>query len=96
MARWILRHAALKELRQLSRGIPDAADVPVKDPPAGMAALSCLPGLRSAEVCIDQCARRAGPREHGRQAARSKRDRPERARERKYRLSHDRAAAGGA
>ena len=41
-------------------------------------------------------ARRAGPREHGRQAARSKRDRPERARERKYRLSHIRAAAGGA
>jgi hypothetical protein len=29
-------------------------------------------------VFIDHCARRAGPREHGRQAARSKRDRPER------------------
>ena len=41
-------------------------------------------------------ARRGGPREHGRQAVRSKRDRPERAREVKYRLSHVRAAAGGA
>jgi hypothetical protein len=29
---------------------------------------------------VTQCARWAGPREHGRQAARSKRDRPERAR----------------
>jgi hypothetical protein len=38
-------------------------------------------------------ARRAGPREHGRQAARSKRDRPERARKPKGRLSHARAAA---
>jgi hypothetical protein len=34
-------------------------------------------------------ARRAGPREHGRQAARSKRDGTERAREQDNRLSHD-------
>ena len=39
-------------------------------------------------------ARRAGPREHGRQAARSERDRPERAREIDDELSHGRAAAG--
>ncbi|MGH4011041.1 MAG: hypothetical protein ACRDTH_23260 [Pseudonocardiaceae bacterium] len=39
-------------------------------------------------------ARRAGPREHGRQAARSKRDRPETASE-LYQVSHLRAAAGG-
>ena len=31
-------------------------------------------------------ARRAGPREHGRQAARSKRDRPERARDMVYQV----------
>lgn len=41
-------------------------------------------------------ARRAGLREHGRRAARSKRDQPERAREENYKLSHVRAAAGGA
>ena len=41
-------------------------------------------------------ARRASPREHGRQAARSKRDRPERAREPHNGPSHVRAAAGGA
>jgi hypothetical protein len=35
-------------------------------------------------------ARRAGPREHGRQAARSKRDRPERAAKENNKLSHDR------
>ena len=38
---------------------------------------------------------RADPREHGRQAARSKRDRPERAREPLYQVSHVRAAVGG-
>jgi hypothetical protein len=41
-------------------------------------------------------ARRAGPREHGRQAARSKRDRPERASALMDQVSHVRAAAGGA
>jgi len=41
-------------------------------------------------------ARRADPREHGRQAARSKRDQPERASEQNDGLSHVRAAAGGA
>ena len=41
-------------------------------------------------------ARRADPREHGRQAARSKRDRPERASEQDDELSHVGAAAGGA
>lgn len=41
-------------------------------------------------------ARRAGPREHGRQAARSKRDRPGRASELVYQLSHLRAGAAGA
>ena len=41
-------------------------------------------------------ARRAGPREHGRQAARSKRDRPERTRKPHNGPSHVRAAAGGA
>jgi hypothetical protein len=35
----------------------------------------------SAGLAVATSARRAGPREHGRQAARSKRDRPERARE---------------
>ncbi|MGB9048011.1 MAG: hypothetical protein WCC47_11605 [Pseudonocardiaceae bacterium] len=37
-------------------------------------------------------ARRAGPGEHGRQAARSKRDRPERACRLVYEVSHVRAA----
>jgi hypothetical protein len=41
-------------------------------------------------------ARRAGPREHGRQAARSERKRPERAREPHNGPGHVRAAAGGA
>jgi hypothetical protein len=37
----------------------------------GALAGSSAPGVR-----VDHCARRAGPREHGRQAAPSKRDRP--------------------
>ncbi len=41
-------------------------------------------------------ARRTGPREHGRQAARSKRDRPGRAGEETTQASHARAAGGGA
>ena len=41
-------------------------------------------------------ARRSGPREHGRQAARSKRSRTERAGEEDDELSHVRAAAAGA
>ncbi|MGH3766560.1 MAG: hypothetical protein ACRDTX_15670 [Pseudonocardiaceae bacterium] len=42
------------------------------------------------------CAGAAGPPEHGQQAARSKRDRPGRAREQDDGLSHVGAAAGGA
>jgi hypothetical protein len=45
---------------------------------------------------VTTAARRGGPREHGRQAARSKRDRPERARTQNDELSHVGAAAGGA
>jgi hypothetical protein len=41
-------------------------------------------------------ARRAGPREHGRQAARSKRDRPERAGEETTPASHVHAGVAGA
>ena len=41
-------------------------------------------------------ARRAGPREHGRQAARSERDQPGRAPEMPCQPGHGRAAAGGA
>ncbi len=40
-------------------------------------------------------ARRAGPREHGRQAARSERDQPGRAHEMLNQPIHGRAAAGG-
>jgi hypothetical protein len=47
-------------------------------------------------VWSDHRARRPGPREHGRQAARSKRVRPERARKMRCQASHVRAAAGGA
>jgi hypothetical protein len=67
---------------------------------------SCLPQrrgwcfrIRRAGLCAlrrllpDTSARRGGPREHGRQAARSKRDRPERAGELDDGLSHVRAAA---
>jgi hypothetical protein len=41
-------------------------------------------------------ARRTGPREHGRQAARSKRDRPGRAGEETTQAGYVRVAAGGA
>jgi hypothetical protein len=44
---------------------------------------------------VTPCARWAGPREHGRQAARSKRDRPGRASEQDDELNHVRAAGGG-
>jgi hypothetical protein len=40
-----------------------------------------VPRRAAVGVFVDHRARRAGPREHGRQAARSKRDRPERASE---------------
>jgi hypothetical protein len=40
-------------------------------------------------------ARRSGPREHGRQASRSKRDRPERTSKQRDELSHVRVAVGG-
>jgi hypothetical protein len=49
----------------------------------------------SAGVVMTTSARRTGPREHGPQAARSKRDRPGRAREQDNGLSQRRAAAGG-
>jgi hypothetical protein len=49
----------------------------------------------SPRLLATPCARRAGPREHGRQAARSERDRPERAREAEYQSGHIHAAAGG-
>jgi hypothetical protein len=55
----------------------------IRPPPGGRGSVSAAVG-----VFVDRCARRAGPREHGRQAARSKRDRPERAGEQDDRLSH--------
>ena len=46
-------------------------------------------------VRVDHRARRAGPGEHGRQAARSKRDRPGGVASRQDQPNHLRAAAGG-
>ena len=54
-----------------------------------------LNGAGCAGLAVTTSARPAGPREHGRQAARSKRDRTERAGEQGDELSHVRAAAGG-
>ena len=50
----------------------------------------------AAGVSVDHGARRADPREHGRKAARSKRDRPGGQASRTTQLSHVRAVAGGA
>jgi hypothetical protein len=52
--------------------------------------------LRHRRQLVTTRARRAGPREHGRQAARSKRNRPGRAASRASNSANVRAAAGGA
>jgi len=52
--------------------------------------------LRQTRIRLDHRARRGDPREHGRQAARSERDRPGGHARSDDELSHIRAAGGGA
>ncbi len=51
---------------------------------------------RAFEVDVLESAAGPDPREHGRQAARSKRDRPEAGTRADYQISHVSAAVGGA
>jgi hypothetical protein len=95
--RWSHRGGGVKAGRKPPRGLRAAARTGVDGADAAWTILwmceswaptgrvaavpSDPPRLRPAGVCVDNCTCRAGPREHGRQAARSKRDRPERASE---------------
>jgi hypothetical protein len=63
----------------------DAFRVPVRDGFTADVSQLLDTCSRAADwVCVDHCAPQADPREHGWQAARSKQDRPERAREPVY------------
>ena len=98
---WYLVRQILRLLPACPSSWPPIATWTIPGPTRGSAArtrrlLNSAGCPGSTGLAVTTGARRASPREHDRQAARSKRDRPERAREPHNGPSHVRAAAGGA